>query len=71
MSDFYSKCVLTLIAGALTWIAAQSLVTPAVSQPPSCGVIEDRPCFVAFSCNSAISTAYTPRWVRCDRRNTD
>jgi hypothetical protein len=67
MSNLYSKVVLTVIAGALTWIAVQSAVAPARSEATQCGALIDRPCYVAFSCNNGSQS--WPDWRLCIGRN--
>ena len=46
MLDLYTKCVLTIIAAALSIIAAHNMTGGAIAQGDRCGTTMHQPCWV-------------------------
>jgi hypothetical protein len=55
MLDRYTKCVLTVIAAALVFMAAQQAMRPATAQGASCGIVVDQACWVRTDLRAPIA----------------
>lgn len=55
MVDRYTKCILTVIAGALVAIAVQQELRPATAQGGGCGLVVDQACWVRTDLRAPIA----------------
>lgn len=63
MVDWYTKAVLTVIAGALVTLAVNQIVQPAQSQVGPCGT-RDNPCSVTTVCRWVLGTTPCDSYVK-------